>query len=101
MQAFIADKLEEIAALCREHHVKRQALFGSAARDDFDPERSDVDLLVEFRDGSLEQRTDFFTVRGAFVALFSREVDLVDYRVVKNPVLKRHIAEEGVLLYAA
>ena len=101
MQALIADRLEEIAELCRQHHVKRLALFGSAAREDFDPERSDVDLLVEFEDVSLEQRVDFFTVRSAFVDLFAREVDLVDHRVVKNPVLKRHIAEDGVLLYAA
>ena len=39
----------EIAALCRQFHVLRLDLFGSAAREvDFDPARSDVDLLVTF-----------------------------------------------------
>ncbi len=37
----------EIEALCREHHIRRLALFGSALRDDFSAD-SDVDVLVEF-----------------------------------------------------
>jgi hypothetical protein len=39
-----------IAAFCREHQIRRLALFGSALRDDFRPE-SDVDVLVEFDPG--------------------------------------------------
>jgi len=34
--------------LWRRYRVRSLFLFGSAARDDFDPGRSDVDLLVEF-----------------------------------------------------
>jgi predicted nucleotidyltransferase len=47
-QPFIAEKREEIAELCRKHHVKRLAIFGSAVRDDFDPSRSDVDVVIDF-----------------------------------------------------
>jgi len=39
---------EQLAAICREYRVRRLALFGSALRDDFDPERSDLDFIVEF-----------------------------------------------------
>jgi uncharacterized protein len=39
---------EELRALCRRFHVRRLDLFGSAARGDFDPERSHLDFLVEF-----------------------------------------------------
>ena len=35
--------------LCQRRGVRRLALFGSAASDHFDPSRSDLDLLVEFR----------------------------------------------------
>ena len=49
MQDFITSRREEIADLCRKHHVRRLAIFGSAVRDDFDPVRSDVDVLVELR----------------------------------------------------
>lgn len=42
-------QLDAIADACREHQVLRMHLFGSAVRDDFDPSRSDLDLLVEFQ----------------------------------------------------
>jgi predicted nucleotidyltransferase len=41
---------ERIAAFCRQHHVRRLAVFGSALREDFGPE-SDIDVLVEFEPG--------------------------------------------------
>ena len=46
-----ADK-GKIAAFCRENHIRRLALFGSALRGDFGPE-SDVDVLVEFKPGNV------------------------------------------------
>ncbi len=39
---------EKIAAFCRQRRIRKLSLFGSVLRDDFDPERSDVDVLVEF-----------------------------------------------------
>jgi predicted nucleotidyltransferase len=38
---------EQLATFCRNHHIRRLAIFGSALRADFSPE-SDVDILVEF-----------------------------------------------------
>ena len=40
---------EEIAAFCRKWGIKRLSFFGSIVRDDFDPLKSDVDVLVELR----------------------------------------------------
>ena len=34
-------------ALCEKFHVRKLEAFGSVVRDDFDPEHSDIDLLVE------------------------------------------------------
>ncbi len=42
---------EEIAAFCRERGILKMSLFGSVVRDDFDPTRCDVDVLVEFAPG--------------------------------------------------
>ena len=39
---------ERIAAFCRERGIRKLSLFGSVLRDDFEPGRSDVDVLVEF-----------------------------------------------------
>jgi predicted nucleotidyltransferase len=47
--ALAQPQLKAIADACRQHRVLRMHLFGSALRDDFDPARSDLDLLVEFQ----------------------------------------------------
>ena len=43
-----------IARFCEERGIRKMSLFGSVVRDDFDPERSDVDVLVEFLPGALD-----------------------------------------------
>jgi predicted nucleotidyltransferase len=48
----VANKLDVIAALCRKYKVMRLHVFGSAVGPDFEPGRSDVDLLVDF--GSMD-----------------------------------------------
>jgi len=43
----IAQRREELRAICRRFGVRRLDLIGSAARDDFDPARSAVwDIVV-------------------------------------------------------
>jgi hypothetical protein len=49
MSPLIEDNLEEIGRLCRLHGVRKLEVFGSILRQDFDPQRSDVDVLVEFQ----------------------------------------------------
>jgi predicted nucleotidyltransferase len=84
--------------------VCRLELFGSAVTEAFDPDRSDLDFLVEFDftaepDGSwLEIYFDF---KEALEDLFGRSVDLVSYRSVRNPYLIASIDAQRSLLYAA
>ena len=47
MIADILSHREELRELCRRYHVRRLDLFGSAARGDFVPARSDLDFLVD------------------------------------------------------
>ena len=42
---------EQIAEFCRARGIRKLSLFGSVLRDDFDPVRSDVDVLAEFAAG--------------------------------------------------
>jgi predicted nucleotidyltransferase len=44
---------ELIARFCRERGIRALSLFGSVLRDDFDPARSDIDVLAEFAPGAL------------------------------------------------
>ncbi len=66
---------EEIAAFCRKWGIRRLSFFGSIVRDDFDPERSDVDVLVEFKPG---QTPGWAIVRAEveLAEMFRRKVDL-------------------------
>src|SRR6266480_3551593 len=43
---------EKIEAFCRKWNIIRFELFGSILRDDFDSNRSDVDVLVIFAPGA-------------------------------------------------
>ncbi len=64
----------EIAELCKRHHVRRLALFGSVLRDDFRPD-SDVDVLVEFEPGKTPG-FGFITIQDELSELLGREVEL-------------------------
>lgn len=103
MHKVIEEKRKEIEAICRRHGVKRLEIFGSAARgEDFDPERSDADFLVEFNAvPKADALGAFFGLRDALSAALGRSVDLVQTGAVSNPYILKTINEDRELLYAA
>jgi predicted nucleotidyltransferase len=102
MDREIGLKREEIAELCRRHRVRRLALFGSAVGEGFDPERSDLDFLVEFKLLPPGTYADtYFGLLEALQQLFGRPVDLVDDSAIKNPYFRESVERSQALLYAA
>lgn len=96
------DVLEALVVLCRRHRVRELALFGSAAGADFDPGRSDIDLLVAFEPmPPTEHMQHYFDLHEALKALFGRRVDQVEPAAVRNPYVLRSILKSRVPLYAA
>jgi uncharacterized protein len=96
----IEPRLSALDALCRRFGVRRLDLFGSAADDRFDPERSDIDLLVEFEPTPPGgYAAAYFGLREALGALFERKVDLVTEPALRNPYLRRRIASEKRTLF--
>jgi predicted nucleotidyltransferase len=93
MIADILSHREELRELCRRYHVRRLDLFGSAARGDFVPARSDLDFLVEFDSRAPEALSlkSFFGLKESLEALFGRSVDLVEPGAMRNPYLKASI----------
>jgi len=65
---------DKIAAFCRQHRIRRLALFGSVLRDDFKLE-SDVDVLVEFEPGT-KTGLAFFDMQDELSTIIGRKVDL-------------------------
>ena len=105
MHADILRHRETLAALCRRHGVARLDVFGSAARGaDFDPARSDVDLLVEFAPSTprrLAALLDFEAEAGKALA---RQVEVVDRRAIEeseNYIRRRRILAEAEALFVA
>jgi predicted nucleotidyltransferase len=90
----IEAKRSELRALCERYRVEYLALFGSALRDDFDPERSDLDFSVEFPPMAPEEHADaYFGLLEDLESLFGRRVDLVEIGAVRNPYLRREIED--------
>lgn len=95
-----AAALERIPDLCRQYHVRRLDLFGSAADGRFDPARSDIDLLVTFEPNQAAGGFHmYFDFRDALIALFQREVDLVEESAIVNPYFRREVEEQRVQLF--
>jgi hypothetical protein len=98
----IEEHRAELVELCRRHHVIRLSLFGSATRDDFDPERSDLDFLVEFEPQPPGGYADsFFGLLESLESLFGCSIDLVVASAIRNPYFRQSVDQTKSLLYAA
>ena len=102
MIELIEQHRRQIAELCQRYHVKRLELFGSAARADFDPNRSDVDFFVEFLSEDWHHAADdWFGLQEGLEALLGRNVDLVNAPSANNPYFLEVANRHRVELYAA
>ncbi len=65
-----------LANFCCKHGVARLLVYGSVLRSDFDPARSDVDLLVEFLPGVHRGLFKLVEMRQELASMIGREIDL-------------------------
>ena len=68
-------KKDELFKFCRENHIKKLSLFGSALRDELKPD-SDIDLLVEFEDEHLPGLLKLAGLEIELTEMIGRKVDL-------------------------
>lgn len=87
--------------LCRRFHVRRLSLFGSVATGHADAKSSDVDLLVEFLDGTTERFDAYFDLKEELERLLGRPVDLVSPKALENPYFAASVDRTRRDLYAA
>ncbi len=98
----IAKHHEELQSLCREFCVRSLDLIGSATDNDFDPQHSDLDFLVEFHDHpTMNAFHQFFRFQMALRQLFDKKIDLTDASAMKNPVFIQTVNAQRTPLYAA
>ena len=77
--------------MCRLHGVRKLKVFRSVLRPDFDPQRSDVDVLVEFEPQVADSFANFLDLKEALEGLLGRRVDVVELGAIRNRRLRRHI----------
>jgi predicted nucleotidyltransferase len=99
----IAEHLEAIRALCREFGVARLEVFGSVCTSEFDPERSDVDFLVEYPPeyDFGPWLTRYFSFEEEMATLLGRKVDLVMIRAMENKWFRREAKKTRTVIYDA
>jgi len=102
MSAFgiISEKSGDFKNLCRTLGVQKLELFGSGAREEFDPSKSDLDFIVSFfRDHRMGLADRYLELAEGLESLFSRKVDLLTVGAIKNPVFQRNIERSKKLVY--
>ena len=88
---------EKIAEFCRARGIRRLSLFGSVLRDDFDPARSDVDVLAEFEPGALNGvGFRYFGYGEELSAILGRKVDFCSRL---NKYIEGDVCREAVTIY--
>jgi predicted nucleotidyltransferase len=104
MVSVLSQRQTDLTSLCERFGVKRLEVFGSAATDDeFDPDTSDLDFIVEFRaDQELGPwMRHYVAFRDALCELFGYSVDLVMSSAMKNPYFIREANRTRRTLYGA
>jgi predicted nucleotidyltransferase len=89
-----------IETACREAGVKALWLFGSATRDNFQPDKSDVDFLVELSPGR-SPAIQFFQLYRNLAELFDERIDLVSIAGVRNSFFEAELDRTRIPLYVA
>ncbi|QKZ11995.1 nucleotidyltransferase family protein [Spirosoma sp. KUDC1026] len=102
-ESFLSAYKEQLTDLCQQYGVLRMYAFGSIIREDFDQQKSDVDLLVELPDELLPERKGdiYFKLLFELEKLFNRKVDLLLSQPFRNPYFARAIEQSKELVYAA
>ena len=91
---------EALAEFCRQHRIRRLALFGSILRDDFGPE-SDIDVLVEFEPDARVGMIRLAGIELQLAELLGRKVDLNTPGFISPYYRDRVLAEAQVQYDAA
>ncbi len=84
-----------LADLCRRHHIRRLAFFGSVLRADFRPD-SDIDVLVEFGPGEVVGLRFMRIERELSELLGGRRVDLLTPRSLNRRIRGQVLAQAEV-----
>ncbi len=94
--------MEAIHAFCQRWNIVEFALFGSVLRDDFN-DSSDIDVLVQFREGARMTLFSLARLTAELETLFGRSVDVLTRKSVEqspNYMRRKIILDSAEVIYA-
>lgn len=100
LTTLIKERYTDFIELCRSHKVDKIYAFGSSITDHFNPQSSDIDIVVRI---DIEDPADrgeaLLSLWDKLEALFERKVDLLTEDSIRNPYLKANINRTKKLIY--
>ena len=89
-----------LTELCHSLSVRCLELVGSAAREDFHPESSDIDVLIEF-EGNHALFDRYFELKFGLESIFGRKVDVIQNGAIMNPHIRTTLEQDRITIYEA
>lgn len=97
--SIIERNIEKILVLCKTHKVRMLAIFGSVLTDRFNDE-SDIDFVVDFATMDIADYADnYLDMQMSLSQLLGREVDLLEDKAIRNPILRQNIDRTKQVIY--
>ena len=90
---------EQIKVLCEMYNVRTLHIFGSVLSGKLEG-NSDIDFLVDFNKMPVEDYADtYFNLKFALIDIFKRNIDLLEFNALKNPLFLEEVNKNKVLIY--
>jgi hypothetical protein len=100
LMTLIKERYTDFVELCRSHRVDKIYAFGSSITDHFDPEKSDIDIVVKVDiNDPIDRGEALLSLWDKLESLFKRKVDLLTEESIRNPYLKANINRTKKLIY--
>jgi len=96
----ISRHIDQIIKICSDHQVEQLFIFGSVITEKFN-DQSDVDILIQFSHliNPLEYFNNYMDFKEKLESLLNREVDIVENQAVRNPIFRKILDRDKVLIY--
>ena len=100
LMSLIRERYNDFVDLCQSHKVDKIYAFGSSISENFNPETSDIDVVVKIDiDDPADRGEALLSFWDKLEALFQRKVDLLTEDSIRNPYLKANINRTKKLIY--
>lgn len=100
LNSLITERYDDFINLCKQHRVSKIYAFGSSITDQFDPVKSDIDVIVDL---DIKDPIQFGETLLSFwdnlETFFGRKVDLLTEDSITNPYLRKSIESTKKLIY--